>query len=94
MQHKHKKQPKDVKTRAIHRIKIIRGHLKKIEDMLENDAYCVDIVHQSRAVQSALRKLDDLIVEEHLNTCVVDQIRNGEESTTTKELLTLFEYKH
>jgi DNA-binding FrmR family transcriptional regulator len=84
---------KDTKTRAIHRIKIIQGHLKKIQTQLENDEYCLDIVHQSRAVQSALRKLDNLIVENHLNTCVIDQIKNGEESKTAQELLRLFEYK-
>jgi DNA-binding FrmR family transcriptional regulator len=84
---------KDTKKRAIHRIKIIQGHLRKVQDMLENDEYCIDIVHQSRAVQSALKKLDNLIVEDHLNTCVIHQIRNGEESKTTQELLKLFEYK-
>lgn len=92
MKHNHKTK-KDTKTRAIHRIKIIQGHLKKIQEMLENDAYCVDVVHQSRAVQSALKKLDNLIVEDHLNTCVIDQIKYGDEAKTTAELLKLFEYK-
>jgi DNA-binding FrmR family transcriptional regulator len=92
MHHNHKKQ-KDVKTRAVHRIKIIQGHLKKVQKMLENDEYCLDIVHQSRAVQSALKNLDNLIVEEHLNTCVIDQIKNGKEKRTSEELLKLFEYK-
>ncbi|KXK26141.1 MAG: Copper-sensing transcriptional repressor CsoR [candidate division WS6 bacterium OLB20] len=61
--------------------------------MLKDDAYCIDVVHQSRAVQSALKKLDLLIIEDHLNGCVIDQIRNGEEERTTDELLKLFEYK-
>ncbi|MCA9386754.1 metal-sensing transcriptional repressor [Candidatus Dojkabacteria bacterium] len=90
MNHKHNA---DVKKRAIHRIKIIQGHLKKVEQMLTEDEYCVDIVHQSRAVQSALKKLDLLIIEDHLNTCVIDQIKTGEEDKTTEELLRLFEYK-
>ncbi len=88
-----KRKKRNTKDRALHRIKIIQGHLKKIEDMIENDEYCVDVIHQSRAVQSALSKLDNLIVEEHLNTCVVHQIQNGEEVKTTEELLRLFEYK-
>lgn len=82
-----------VKSRAIHRIKIVQGHLKKIQKMIESDQYCVDIVHQSRAVQSALKKLDLIIIEEHLKTCVIEDIKNGEEKQTTEELLTLFEYK-
>jgi DNA-binding FrmR family transcriptional regulator len=81
------------KERAAHRIKIIKGHLNKIEKMIANDEYCVDIVHQSKAVQSALKKLDLLLIEDHLSHCVVDQIRNNEEQRTTDELLKLFEYK-
>lgn len=87
------KQQKPVKARSVHRIKIIQGHLKKIETMLQNDSYCLDVVHQSRAVQSALKKLDLLIIEEHLKTCVVSQIKSGKETTTTEELLKLYEYK-
>lgn len=81
------------KDRALHRIKIIQGHLKSVEKMLDEDAYCVDIVHQSRAVQKALKKIDALIIEDHLNTCAIHQIKNGEEKRTTEELLKLFEYK-
>jgi DNA-binding FrmR family transcriptional regulator len=88
-----KRHKKNVKDRAQHRIKIIKGHLEKIGSMIEDNAYCVDIVHQSRAVQHALKKLDLLIIEEHLNTCVVEQINQNQEKRTTKELLRLFEYK-
>lgn len=91
--HKHSTN-EDVKKRAVHRIKIIQGHLKKIQEMLENDKYCIDIVHQSRAVQSALKKLDLFIMEDHLNTCVIDQIKSGDEESTIEELLKLFEYKN
>lgn len=83
----------NTKDRALHRIKIIQGHLKKIEAMLQSDQYCVDIVHQSRAVQNALKQMDLLIIESHLNTCVVHQIQNGEEQRTKEELLKLFDYK-
>lgn len=81
------------KDRALHRIKIIQGHIQAIEEMLLTDKYCVDIVHQSRAVQNALKKLDLLIIEDHLKNCVIDQIRTGREKTSTEELLRLFEYK-
>lgn len=84
---------KDVKTRSIHRLKIIQGHLKKVQQMVEKDAYCLEVVHQSRAIQRALKKLDLLLIENHLNSCVVHQIKNGQEAQTTIELLKLFEYK-
>lgn len=84
---------KTAKERALHRIKIIQGHLEKVEEMITEDKYCVDVVHQSRAIQKALKKLDLLIIEDHLNSCVVHQIKNGEEQKTSEELLKLFEYK-
>jgi len=82
-----------VKSRTLHRIKIIQGHLQSIEKMLAGNTYCIDIVHQSRAVQKALKQLDLLIIEDHLKHCVVNQIRNGKEQKTTTELLRLYEYK-
>ncbi|HSX39050.1 MAG TPA: metal-sensing transcriptional repressor [Candidatus Saccharimonadales bacterium] len=82
---------KSSKTKALHRIKIIQGHTKAVERMIDGGDYCVDILHQSRAVQTALRKLDLFILENHLKTCVVDQIQNKEEDKTVKELLTLYE---
>lgn len=82
-----------VKSRAMHRIKIIQGHLHSIEEMIAGNAYCIDIVHQSRAVQKALKQLDLLIIEDHLKHCVVDQVHQGKEQKTTTELLRLYEYK-
>lgn len=80
-----------VKERSLHRIKIIKGHLNSIEKMIEEDTYCVDVIHQSNAVQKALRKLDLLIMQNHLSSCVVNQIKNGEEARSTNELLKLYE---
>lgn len=81
------------KERALHRTKIIKGHIAKLETMLEEDAYCVDVVHQSRAIQSALKKLDLLLIENHLNACVKKQFKNNKEKKATDELLQLFSYK-
>lgn len=61
--------------------------------MLDDGEYCVDIVHQSRAVQKALKKLDLLLIENHLETCVAKQMQNGKSKKATAELLRLFDYK-
>lgn len=81
------------KKAAIHRIKIIAGHVKCLERMIDEDAYCLDIVHQSRAVQKALKNLDIHLIEDHLKTCVIDQVKNGQEEKTTVELLKLYDFK-
>ncbi len=88
-----KRHKTNTKARSLHRVRIIKGHLGSIEKMLEQNRYCIDIVHQSRAIQRALKKLDLLIIENHLKTCVVKEIKMGNEQKTTDELLRLFEYK-
>lgn len=89
----HTKHFKTIKDRALHRLKIAQGHIESISKMIEDDAYCLDVVHQSRAVQKALHKLDLMLIEDHLNHCVVDQVKSGQEKKSTEELLKLFEYK-
>jgi len=81
------KTPKDA---ILHRLKIARGHLDMIIKQVEKDAYCVDILTQSRAVQSALRQTDNAILEQHLNTCVVKHIQQGRAKKAIDEILTIF----
>ncbi len=74
-------------------MKIIQGHLKKVMNMIEQDDYCIDIVHQSLALQKALKQIDMLIMEDHLRTCAVDQIKDGKELKTIEELISIYKYK-
>jgi len=83
----------DVKKKALHRIRIAQGHLNAIEKMIEKDSYCIDIVHQSLAVQKALKRIDMLLIKNHLETCAIHQIRDGEVAKTSEELLQLYEMK-
>jgi CsoR family transcriptional regulator, copper-sensing transcriptional repressor len=82
---------KDTKQKLIHRLKIADGHLRKIISMVEKDEYCINIVHQSLAVQSALRQVDHLILNNHLKTCVADSIRKGKVEETTEEVMKVIE---
>lgn len=79
--------PKDTQERILHRLKIARGHLNKVIQMVEDGDYCIDVIHQSQAVQSALKEADSLTLENHLNTCVVDQIKKGKSKTTIEEIM-------
>lgn len=80
-------------NKTLHRLKIARGHLDKVIDMVEKDSYCIDVVHQSIAVQSALKKVDELILENHLKTCVADNIRNGDAENAIKEVMEVLKKK-
>jgi DNA-binding FrmR family transcriptional regulator len=73
--------------RILHRYQIARGHLEKVVSMLEEGAYCIDIVHQSLAVQSALKKADDEVLKNHLETCVSDSIKEGNSKEAIGEVM-------
>lgn len=81
------------KKKSLHRTKIIKGHIEAIQKMIEEDKYCVDIIHQSMAVQKALKRLDMEVIEGHLTSCVVDQMKTGKERKSIRELLALYEMK-
>lgn len=83
----------DKKKSTLHRLKIIKGHVSAIEKMVENNSYCIDVIHQSLAVQKALKKLDALIMEDHIKHCVVEQAKDGNSAKITQELLRIYEYK-
>jgi len=54
------------------------GHLKGIERMVEDDAYCIDVIRQIQAVQAALSKVSTLILDNHLHTCVTTAIQGDD----------------
>lgn len=76
-----------------HRLHIARGHLDKVIAMVESGEYCIDIIHQSRAVQQALKKADMALLENHLDTCVADAIQKGEKQAALREVMQIFEKK-
>lgn len=82
--------PKDTKERILHRLKIARGHLNKIISMVEDDTYCIDIIHQSQAVQKALKEADQVILENHLKSCVADAMKQGRRDEAVAEVMQVF----
>jgi len=84
----------DHKTNLLHRLKIAHGHLEKVIRMVEGNSYCLEIIQQSQAVQSALEKVDELILENHLKTCVRDSmVSNKDIDVKVKEVIEVFKRK-
>ncbi|MDO8503968.1 MAG: metal-sensitive transcriptional regulator [bacterium] len=83
---------KTAKQEALQRLAIAEGHLKRVQQMVEDEAYCPDIIHQSRAVQSALKKVDEIILHGHLHTCVLEDIHGprAKNEKLVQEILDLF----
>ena len=72
--------------KALQRLRTVEGHVKGITRMVENEEYCIDIIRQIQAVQSALNKISTLILENHLNSCVITAIR-GEDVADRERVL-------
>lgn len=86
--------PKDLQERIVHRLKIAQGHLKKVSPMVEENAYCIDVIHQSQAIQKALKEIDNLILENHLKTCSIEAIREGKEEQALEEVISIFKKRN
>lgn len=61
--------------------------------MLEDDTYCIDIMHQLQAVESGLKETGNLLLENHLKTCVADAIRKGNAHESISEIMEVFKKK-
>ena len=77
------------KKRIISRLNRINGQISGIAKMVENDAYCNDILVQLSAVKSSIKSLSTHILENHLCTCVARDLENGE-FETIDEIISLF----
>jgi DNA-binding FrmR family transcriptional regulator len=64
------------KEKVAARLRRIEGQIGGIRKMIDEDRYCIDILTQTSAVVSALRGVEDLVMQNHLNTCVVDAIKS------------------
>lgn len=82
--------PKNTQERILHRLKIARGHLEGVTRMINDDAYCIDVIHQSQAIQKGLKQVDNLILQNHLENCVVDKIKKGQTKEAIKEIMDVF----
>jgi DNA-binding FrmR family transcriptional regulator len=63
---------------ALRRLKTAEGHIRGIERMVEDEAYCIDILRQLQAVQAALNKVSNMILEEHLRSCLTTAVRGDD----------------
>ncbi len=82
--------PKNTRERILHRFKIAHGHLYKVINMVEEDAYCIDVLHQSQAIQKALKEVDHLMLENHLQKCAADAIGKGRKDEAIAEVMKVF----
>ena len=82
---------KAVKQNALKRLKSARGHLDHVIKQIEQEKYCIDILQQSLAVQSALRAVDNIILKGHLQEYVSHAMHGKDQQKSIKEIVDVFE---
>jgi DNA-binding FrmR family transcriptional regulator len=79
-----------LQKKAIRRLRIAEGQVKGLEKMIAEKKYCIDIITQSLAIKQALSGVEDLILENHLTTHVVEQMKHRQEAKAIKEILSVY----
>ena len=84
---------KHTKQKLTRRLKIIEGQVRGLEEMIDRGAYCIDVITQTSAVKQALAGVEDALMENHLSTCVVPQIKRGRGEGSIREILKVYQLK-
>jgi len=89
-------EPEDIMKHedAAKRLKTVEGHVAGIRRMLEEDAYCIDVIRQIQAVQAALNKVGKIVLDEHLHSCVITAVQGenqSERERVLKEIIDVYE---
>lgn len=79
-----------VKEKALRRLKILEGQVRGLQRLVAEEAYCIDILTQTSAVKEALSGIEDLILENHLSTHVIEQVKSGGGARPAKEIMAVY----
>lgn len=87
---KHKSTPRsdDLQQDITKRINRAVGQLNGVKDMIAENRYCGDVLTQLAAAESAIHRVSEMVLQEHMHTCLIDDIREGRDESVD-ELFTL-----
>lgn len=80
-----------MKPDTLRRMKNVEGHVRGIERMLENDAYCIDVIRQIQAVQAALTKISVSVLDDHMQTCLTNSLDGEKRDQMLREITEVYE---
>jgi DNA-binding FrmR family transcriptional regulator len=82
------------KSDTLRRLKTVEGHLRGIQRMVDEEAYCIDVIRQIQAVQGALNKVSTKVLSDHLHSCLITAVRGDdpdERERVLKEISEVYE---
>lgn len=92
--HGHEEAHAAANREIVRRLKSAEGHIRGITRMVEDEAYCIDVLKQLKAVRAALDRAGELALETHLGTCVTDRLRSDDElerARVIREIVDVFQ---
>jgi DNA-binding FrmR family transcriptional regulator len=75
------------KTASLNRLKTVRGHLDAVVGMVEDERYCPEIMKQVSALQGSLEKVNRILLQNHVETCVMHAVEEGRSEQIVGELM-------
>lgn len=87
--HRHTERTEKEKKKLINRLNRIEGQIRGIKKMIENDNYCNDILIQTASIGAALNSFNKELLKSHMKTCVLENIKNGNEDIIDEVILTI-----
>jgi len=86
---KHKHRDEQEYKKLIHRLNRVEGQIRGVKKMVEEERYCVDILTQVSAIQAALNAFNKELLSNHIQTCVVEDIKNGDSAVVDELCVTI-----
>lgn len=81
------------KEKLVRRLKLIEGQIRGLQKMIDNNTYCIDVITQTSAVKQGLSNVEDILLENHLDHCVHNQIQSGQTNKATEEIIKVYKLK-
>lgn len=81
------------KKSLLARLHRIEGQVRGLVRMVEKDTYCIDVITQTSAVKQALSGVEDILMENHLSTCAMSQVKKGKGEKAKAEILKVYRLK-
>ena len=78
------------KNKSTRRLKIIAGQVRGLQKMISEDKYCINIINQSSAIKEAISSFENFVLENHLSTHVIHQIKHKKGNRAVKEILKIY----
>lgn len=81
------------KAKVVRRLKLLEGQVRGLQKMIENDTYCIDVITQTSAVKQGLSNVEDILLEHHLDHCVLRQMQSGQTQKAKEEIIKVYKLK-